>query len=375
MLVSAVWLAPAVLATISIVVQRRLHGEPPARLDELLWTGGDWLVYALLTPPIFFVSRRWPIARPAVVRRALLHLVFALVFCVAWAVSGKLLQLSLGLLFRPDEVRRFVAEQGGSLWQVATLEILNWVFITLPFGVVVYLSIAGIAHAIRYFLEAKEREIQLSRLAGQLTEARLSALQARLNPHFLFNSLNTIAVLTRDGQTAAATRVVEQLSEVLRSTLGHAQSSEVPLEDEIDLVRQYLAVEQARFPDRLRPEFDIDPGVQTAAVPSFAVQHLVENALRHGIARRTSAGRVSIRARREADMLEVAVADDGPGIEPSASDREGHGLAHTRERLRTLYPEGRASLDVAAAPGGGTVARLRVPYREVMLEPDRDDAQ
>jgi LytS/YehU family sensor histidine kinase len=258
---------------------------------------------------------------------------------------------------------------------VATLEILNWVFITLPFGVVVYLSIAGIAHAIRYFLEAKEREIQLSRLAGQLTEARLSALQARLNPHFLFNSLNTIAVLTRDGQTTAATRVVEQLSEVLRSTLGHAQSSEVPLEDEIDLVRQYLAVEQARFPDRLRPEFDIDPGVQTAAVPSFAVQHLVENALRHGIARRTSAGRVSIRARREADMLEVAVADDGPGIEPSASDREGHGLAHTRERLRTLYPEGRASLDVAAAPGGGTVARLRVPYREVMLEPDRDDAQ
>lgn len=375
MLVSAVWLAPAVLATISIVVQRRLHGEPPARLDELLWTGGDWLVYALLTPPIFFVSRRWPIARPAVVRRALLHLVFALVFCAAWAVSGKLLQLALGLLFRPEEVRRFVAEQGGSLWQVATLEILNWVFITLPFGVVVYLSIAGIAHAIRYFLEAKEREIQLSRLAGQLTEARLSALQARLNPHFLFNSLNTIAVLTRDGQTTAATRVVEQLSEVLRSTLGHAQSSEVPLEDEIDLVRQYLAVEQARFPDRLRPEFDIDPGVQSAAVPSFAVQHLVENALRHGIARRTSAGRVSVRARREGDMLEIAVTDDGPGVEPGASDREGHGLAHTRERLRTLYPEGRASLDVAAAPDGGTVARLRVPYREVMLEPERDDAK
>jgi sensor histidine kinase YesM len=375
MLVSAVWLAPAVLATINALAQSRIHGEPAPGIRDLLWSGGDWLVYAILTPPIFFVSRRWPIARPAVVRRALLHLVFALVFCAAWAVSGKLLQLALGLLFRPEEVRRFVAEQGGSLWQVATLEILNWVFITLPFGVVVYLSIAGIAHAIRYFLEAKEREIQLSRLAGQLTEARLSALQARLNPHFLFNSLNTIAVLTRDGQTTAATRVVEQLSEVLRSTLGHAQSSEVPLEDEIDLVRQYLAVEQARFPDRLRPEFDIDPGVQTAAVPSFAVQHLVENALRHGIARRTSAGRVSIRARREADMLEVAVADDGPGIEPSASDREGHGLAHTRERLRTLYPEGRASLDVAAAPGGGTVARLRVPYREVMLEPDRDDAQ
>src|SRR5512132_2547403 len=98
MLVSAVWIAPAVLATISHVAQGRLHGEPPASLRELLWTGGDWLVYAVLTPPIFAVSRRWPIARPHVPRRAVLHLVFSLLFCVAWAVSGKVLQLALGLL-------------------------------------------------------------------------------------------------------------------------------------------------------------------------------------------------------------------------------------------------------------------------------------
>lgn len=372
MLVSAVWLAPAALATVSTVVQRRLHGEPAARLDELLWTGGDWLVYALLTPPIFFVSRRWPIARPGVARRAMLHLVFALGFCVAWAVSGKLLQLTLGLIFRRDEVRQFFASQGAGAWQVAGLDILSWIFTTLPFGVVVYLSIAGIAHAIRYFLEASEREMQMTKLEGQLTAARLSALQARLNPHFLFNSLNTIAVLTRDGNAAAATRVVEQLSDVLRSTLGHAQSSEVPLDDELELVRQYLAVEQARFPDRLRPEFEIDPAARSAAVPSFAVQHLVENALRHGIAQRTNAGRVSIRARRDADILEVAVTDDGPGIEPGASDREGHGIAHTRERLRTLYPDGGASLDVVPAPDGGTSARLRIPYREIVLEPEGD---
>ena len=372
MLVSAVWLAPAVLATVSHVVQRRLHGDPPPQLHELLWTGGDWLVYALLTPPIFYVSRRWPIARPGIVRRAVLHLMFALVFCVAWAVSGKLLQLTLGLLFRRDQLRQFFAEQSGSPWQIAAVDILSWVFTTLPFGVVVYLSITGIAHAIRYFVEAREREVQMSRLAGQLSEARLAALQARLNPHFLFNSLNTIAVLTRDGQTAAATRVVEQLSEVLRSTLGHVQSNEVTLEEELDLVRQYLAVEQARFPDRLRPEFDVAPAALTAAVPSFSVQHLVENALRHGIAKRTDAGHVFVRARRDEDMLEVNVIDDGAGIGSGAADREGHGLAHTRERLRTLHPDGRASLDVTAAPGGGTMARLRIPYREVILEPEPD---
>ena len=303
MLVSAVWLAPAIFATINEIAQRRLGGDPPPRLDELLWSAGDWLVYAILTPPVFYVSRRWPIARPQIVRRAFAHLGFAMLFCVAWAVSGKLLQLGLGLLFRPGDLQKYVAEHGGNLWRLAGFETLGWIFGTLPFGVVVYLSITGIAHAIRYFMEARDREAQMATLAGQLASARLSALQSQLNPHFLFNSLNTIAVLTREGDIATATRVVEQLSEVLRQTLGRSDASHVSLEDELDLVRQYLAVEQARFPDRLRPTFDIEPAALSAAVPSFAVQHLVENALRHGIARRTDAGRLVIRARRDNDLL------------------------------------------------------------------------
>lgn len=375
MLVSAVWLAPALFATINLIAQRRLHGDPPARLDELLWSAGDWLVYALLTPPVFFVSRRWPIARPHVVRRALLHLGVSVLFCVAWAVCGKALQLSLGLIFRAEEVRSFIAAQGDQIGQRLGVEVLSWVFTTLPFGVVVYLSIAGIAHAIRYFLESTERDVQIARLAEQVTTARLSTLQAQLNPHFLFNSLNTIAVLTRDGDTTAATRVIEQLSEVLRRTLSRSEASEVSLDDEMDLVRQYLAVEQARFPDRLRPEIDVDPAIGSAAVPSFAIQHLVENALRHGIARRTDAGRLVIRAVRTGSTLDISVIDDGPGPPAeviAATEPKGHGLDNTRERLRTLYPPGTASLEITPAPGRGTVARLRVPYREMVLEPGRD---
>ena len=373
MLVSVVWLAPALFATINDIAQRRLGGDPPPRLDELLWTAGDWLVYAILTPPIFYVSRRWPIVRPHITRRASLHLGFAMVFCVAWAISGKLLQLGIGLLFRPEQVQRFFAEQGRSPWQIAGLDILGWIFTTLPFGVVVYLSITGIAHAIHYFVEAREREAQMSKLAEQLTAARLSALQSQLNPHFLFNSLNTIAVLTRDRDTTAATRVIEQLSEVLRQTLGRSDAPLVSLEEELDLVRQYLAVEQARFPDRLKPEFEIDPGVLSAAVPSFAVQHLVENALRHGIARRTDAGRLVVSARRDGGLLEVTVADDGAGLAPGAADQKGRGLANTRERLRTLYPEDGASLEVLPGRDRGAVARLRIPYREVLLEPNGHD--
>lgn len=371
MLVSAVWLAPAVLATINSVAQTRIFGDPLPSVRDLLWSGGDWLVYAILTPPIFFVSRRWPIARPWIVRRALLHLLFAVLFCIAWAVSGKLLQLTLGLIFSPESVRDFYAK--ADFWEQARRDMLSWIFTTLPFGVVVYLSIAGIAHSIRYFVEAREREVQMARLSEQLAGARLSTLQAQLNPHFLFNSLNTIAVLTRGGETATATRVIEQLSDVLRSTLGRAQENEVSLEDEIDLVRQYLAVEQARFPDRLRPEFAIDPAVLSAAVPSFALQHLVENALRHGIARRTDAGRVVVAARGDGAMLEITVTDDGGGLAPdSPAPAPGHGLENTRERLRTLYPDAGASLDLLPAAPRGTIARLRVPYREMVLESGGD---
>jgi two-component system LytT family sensor kinase len=369
MLVSAVWIAPAVLATISQVAQRRLNGEPAATASELLWAGGDWLVYAILTPPIFAAARRWPIARPHVPRRALLHLLFALLFCVGWATLGKLLQLVLSLVFEPDQARTFIGAGGVQFLAKFGKDLAGWIFVTLPFGVVVYLCIAGIAHAIRYFVEASDREIQLVRVSEQLASTRLSALQAQLNPHFLFNSLNTIAVLVRDSETAKATRVIEQLSDVLRSTLGRTKGSEVTLDDELSLVRQYLAVEEARFSDRLRPVLDIDPALLSAAVPGFAVQHLVENALRHGIARRTDAGRVIVTARRDGDMLEISVEDDGPGAAPGSIDVSGHGLENTRERLRTLYG-GRASLVVTAAGPRGTVARLRIPYRELVLDPE-----
>jgi signal transduction histidine kinase len=372
MVVSFVWIAPAVLATISHVAQRRLGGEPAASLRELLWTGGDWLVYAVLTPPIFAAARRWPIVRPHIARRVALHLIFALLFCVGWAVTGKLLQLGLGLLFNPQQVRAFASAAGDQFWAKVGVDVLSWILITLPFGVVVYLSIVGIAHAIQYFVESNEREVQVARLAEQLAGARLSALQAQLNPHFLFNSLNTIAVLVRDGNRSAATQVIEQLSDVLRSTLSRSKSNEIALEDELRLVRQYLAVEQARFSDRLRPVFDVDPDTLRGAVPRFAVQHLVENALRHGVAKRTEAGRVAIMARRDRDMLELTIEDDGPGIAGGVAQGEGHGLDNTRERLRTLYGD-RASLTVGPGPVQGAVAQLRVPYREIELETDNGD--
>jgi LytS/YehU family sensor histidine kinase len=293
------------------------------------------------------------------------HLVISLLFCAAWATCGKLLHWGLMLLFDPNALR--AAMQAGQFYREAGLDWLSWIFTTLPFGVAVYLCVVGVEHAVRYFVEARERDAQLARLSEQLSSARFAALQAQVNPHFLFNTLNTIAVFVRDNDRQAAVRIVEQLSDVLRTTLSSHRANEVSLGEEIELVRRYVAIEEARFSDRLRPEFDIDGSLLSAAIPSFALQHLVENAIRHGIAKSPDAGRLVIAARRDGDTLEISVADDGAGIDAELANLQGHGIENTRERLRALYGE-RATLEVARPAEGGTIATLRTPYREMVPE-------
>ncbi len=259
MLVSAAWIGPAILGATNVLAQRRLAGEPPASVREILFASGDWLLYAFLTPAVFAIARRWPLSRPHLGSRTILHLAFSLLFCVAWAGAGTILKWVL----IPEALHGEIA-----------LYFMRWLFLTLPFGVAVYLAVVGIEHAIRYFVEAREREIQMARLSEQLSEARYAALQAQLNPHFLFNTLNTIAVLVRDDDRKGAARMVEQLSDVLRRTLAREQENEVTLREELELVRQYLGIEQARFSDRLHIEIEVQESALDAAIPNFALQHL-----------------------------------------------------------------------------------------------------
>ncbi len=363
MLVSAAWIVPAGFAAINRIAQTHISGLTPATMSELLFESGDWLLYAFLTPAVFALSRRWPLVKPHLARHVFLHMVISLLFCVAWATIGKLLLGMLALLFDANAARE--AMQSAQFYRQIGAQWLSWIFITLPFGVAVYLCVVGIEHAIRYFIEAREREVQVARLSEQLVGARFAALQAQVNPHFLFNTLNTIAVFVRDNDRQAAVRIVEGLSEVLRTTLSSHRANEVPLGEELNLVRQYVAIEEARFSDRLRPEFNIDDALLSALIPSFALQHLVENAIRHGIAKQPEAGRLVIAARRDGEMLEITVTDDGAGIDSELVIPLGHGIANTRERLQALYGE-RASLEIAKRAEGGTIATLRVPYREIV---------
>jgi len=354
MLVSAAWIGPAVLGAIDGVAQQYIwRGDGGLDVGRVFFVSIDWLIYAFLTPGVFVLARKWPLMRGNLLRNGTLHIGAALLFCALWAGLGTMLRVVVD----PDST------PPGALQGY-----VSWLFTTLPFGVAVYLAMVGIEHAVRYFETVRQGETRLAQLNEQLTAARLLALQAQVNPHFLFNSLNTVAVLVREGKSADATRVIERLGDLLRSTLSTTSATEHALADEIELVRHYLAVESARFADRLKPRIDVPDELVSAAVPRFAVQHLVENAIRHGIARRLDAGRVELTARKVADLLELTVRDDGDGIDEAALPRSGHGINNTRERLRTMYGDA-ASLRVARAEDGGTIAVMVIPYRELLHEP------
>ena len=236
---------------------------------------------------------------------------------------------------------------------------------------VLALIIGAVVHVyegMRWRLAESLREVEEVRLVqAQLREqaalAELAALQARIHPHFLFNTLNTISSLVEDDPERAG-EVVQGLAELFRYTFRAAGSHPVPLSEELEFVQRYLTVERARFGERLRIVREVDERALGAPVPGLILQPLVENAVGHGIAPLRRGGTVRITAKVEEGELRVEVADDGAGLRSAAADciREGHGLANVRQRLLTLYGA-RGELEIAANPGGrGTVARLRLPF-------------
>jgi LytS/YehU family sensor histidine kinase len=220
--------------------------------------------------------------------------------------------------------------------------------------------------------EAHDQAMRASQLEAQLVQARLDALRAQLNPHFLFNALNTVAMLVRRGANDDALRAVVSLSEVLRRALAGQGAQEVALREELALVEHYLRVEQLRFRDRLSVQVDIDPEALEASLPGLVLQPIVENAIRHGVARRAGSGRIAISAQHQGGKLVLQVCDNGPGFldgwEAAASGRVG--LANTRERLNRLYGAA-ARLEAHNAPDGGAVVTIEIPFRTARREGSR----
>jgi sensor histidine kinase YesM len=233
-----------------------------------------------------------------------------------------------------------------AVWMAGSLKAS--IVITLIFGIFVTVveSMRRRLDEATVALRTKERdEAEARRIAA---EAQLASLESRVQPHFLFNTLNSIASLIHD-DPAAAERMTGQLASLLRSSLDAAALPLVTIEEELQVVRAYLDIERVRFGQRLRYDIDVDGTARAARVPRLAVQTLVENSVKYAVSPRREGGHVTVRAEANNGRVRLLVTDDGPGFDPSARPA-GHGLALLEDRLRMLYGD-RASLAVASQPG------------------------
>ena len=344
LLIAAASLVPAILSALTSYMNTRVVGRAPD-WRVVLFSSALWITFGILTPVIYFLARRFPLNRDAIGRTIAAHLTGALILCLAWTSLSVCIAV---LLIRSPTREPFLRYYA------------SWILTNLPWSVFLYFTVLGSNFAFSYYREAREREAQQARLAAQLAEARLGALRMQLNPHFLFNSLNAITVLVRDQKTNEASRMLELLSGILRQVLKSDKRKEVTLEKELQFTERYLAIEQVRFSDRLQVNWSIEPAIREALVPEFILQPLVENAVRHGVAKRVAAGLIEIKAVQADGDLMLSVKDDGPGYYPTSDT--GVGLANTRARLETLFGEV-GHLEVRNPDEGGAIVMVRFPFR------------
>jgi LytS/YehU family sensor histidine kinase len=227
-------------------------------------------------------------------------------------------------------------------------------------GALPFLTVAAATQAVEARARAHERELDAARVRGQLAEARLEALTAQLQPHFLFNTLQGISTLiTRD--PIAADKMLTSLSDLLREVLRRGERREVDLDEELRVLEPYLDISRWRFGDRLTVRTDADAESRRALVPFFILQPLVENAVHHGVSSRAGPATIHIEAARAGDRLWLAVTDDGPGT--PLDTKPGIGLTNTKARLDELYGD-RHTLELDRPPGGGFRVRMGIPYRD-----------
>lgn len=340
------------IAAVAILVSfagRSLAGletEPLLAVQIVL----DWGLWAAAAPLIVLLVRRWPLDRPSWSRGIGRHLV------ISAAVA--LVELALFAV-----ISGWVAPLAGVEPPPLGRAYPSIVSLWYPYAMLIYWVIAIGTNAVAVSRRERRRELETMQLREELTRAQLDALRMQLHPHFMGNVLNTVSVFVREGRTEEAGDLAVALGDLLNRALRTIDQDTVPLREELDFVRGYLAIEKQRFPERLSVAETIDPVLLDEPVPTMILQPLVENAMRHGIARDRAAGRIEIAARIEAGALVLTVRDDGPG--PGAvSENGGHGLglSNLSRRLERMYgAEGRVSL--LRDPTGGARAVVRFPRR------------
>lgn len=354
MLIIGAWTIVALFTAANMVLAPRGGGSVewsrfPVALGREFFEHGFWIV---LTPIIFWLVGRFPLERPHLVRNVALHLATAVVAAITIEVTDALLRMAMFAgpeeSFRASMLLHFITR----FWFANEL--------------IVYFVVLGVGFARDYYLQKKRRQEEAERLQErntalqkQLTEARLDALRMQLNPHFLFNTLHAINTLVGPDQKDVR-RMVTRLSELLRRVLDEEAPQEIPLSEELDMLRDYLEIQQIRFQDRLDVSIDVPTETQEAHVPYLILQPLAENAIKHGAGRVRGTGRIAIEGRREENRLVLRVRDNGPGLDENFEP--GIGLRNVEARLEGLYGDDYDLRVESAEDGSGTTATLQLPY-------------
>jgi len=324
---------------------------------ELLGSLAQWWSWGLLTPFILAADRLLPFSGKQLRQRFVAHLIASLLFTSAYVYVSAAVRAAMGIgawsrlldtALLPSALRGMFLWS----WQVYWLILGGWL---------VY----------QYYDRYVSGELRMERLERRFSEARLNALRMQLDPHFLFNALNTISSqVERDPKLAR--RMIGHLGDLLRLSLESKDRQEVPLAEEMAFLDHYLAIQKIRFGDQLNIERHIAAEVKYASVPCLFIQPLVENAIRHGISRRAAFGTVTISAQRVENRLEIRVLDDGVGLPAgwALETSSGLGLSLTRERIAGLHPNGSSHFAVRPRAGGGTEVEISLPLR--LMEGDRN---
>ena len=315
--------------------------------------------WIFLTPLVVWTSSAYPLERSTWKRSLWVHLA---VCALSLGVVGIFAYFSPP---SPTATRSERAEtrRGDRQPRETEFYVLRRITYQLP----IFWGLVGVAHALQFYERTKARERREAELEARLAQARLHALRMQLNPHFLFNTLNSIASLVHEQPQAE--EMIEALSDLLRLTLDASDRQEVALREELHFLERYLLIEQIRFGKRLLVEKQIDVSALDALVPILILQPLVENAVKHGIESQIAPGVIRITAERAGASLLLQVKDNGRGLAASAKGQltEGVGLSNSRSRLRELYG-GRASLALKPGAAGGFLAEIRIPWRTALSE-------
>ena len=310
----------------------------------------QWWSWGLVTPLVFWTDARLPFKENQLGMRILAHLPASVALTILYFYVFIAMRAFLGL---------------GAWSMLADTRLLPTVFREgFLWSWLVYWVIFGVQQTFRYHEHYLASELRLERMERSFSEARLNALRMQLDPHFLFNALNTISSQVERNPRLART-MIEHLGDLLRLSLDARDRQEIPLAEELAFLDHYVAIQKIRFAENLRIEIQVTPEVKYALVPCLIVQPLVENAIRHGISRRASGGTVTVTAERGPNQVDIRVADDGVGLPPgwTLETSSGMGLSLTRERIVGLHPDGKSRFSVRPRTGGGTEVEISLPLR------------